>query len=230
MPKTKPTTVRQWLNEKLETGKTLDDSYSRRILKTAEKYGLDITLTQARGHGDITKHKSLPKDKITPITARFTPKEETSYQVGLKIISEMRRLKASGEDRSFDKTYEMFYQLKSFPKEADKKTVKSLVGNALTPKGYVKESDRLERNLIFYNKDGQYNVSVKGIEKARQISEYHQAVKLYRDKGDYSGLEQFKGKYVLDSQGRKRYFITDKKLMDRFIEFGETDFYEIYAA
>lgn len=230
MPKTKPTTVRQWLNEKLETGKTLNDSYSRRILKAAEKYGFDITLTQARGHGDIAKHKPLPKDKITPITARFTPKEGNCYRVGLDIIREMRRLNALGENRTFDQMYRIYSNFKSFPKEADKKTVKNLVRSALTPKGYVKESDRLERNLIFYNKEGQYNISVKGNEKARQISKYHQAVKLYRDKGDYSGLEQFKGKYVIDSQGKKRYFITDKRLLDRFIEFGETDFYEIYAA
>jgi hypothetical protein len=226
----KSQTIRQWLTNKLETGGTLNDSYSRRILRTAERYGLDITVSQARGHADVSKLKALPKEDIIPFTARFTDKENQNYKLGLKVISEMRRVKSLGEDRTFEQTYGIFSKLKSFPKDADKATVKKLVASALTPAGTARDTDRLERKMVFYNKEGQYEVTVRGIKKARLISDYHQAMKLYRDKGDYSELEKFKGKYVLNSQGKKRYFITDKKLLDRFIEFGETDFYDIYAS
>jgi hypothetical protein len=227
----KTRTVIQWLNERIESEKPLNDSYTRRVLKTAERYGLDITLKQARGHGDRAGLKLLPKARQVPITARFTEKEKLNYEIGRDIINEARRVKAQeGRILSFDQIYTQRHALPIFPKEADKRVIKGMVRSALTKDGYVKDHDFLEHTLKIHDSKGSYWVTVRGSKKRSLIGQYHNAVKHYRLTGDASELKKFKGKSFVDVYGKKHYFLTSTRILDRLIEFGDTDFLELYVS
>ena len=158
----------------------------------------------------------------------LTPSGRKHYQLGLKILAEARKL---DDTVSFD---DMFAKLKSkgYPyeyKNLQKNRVREFITSGIDEYGYIKVNDNVTRIMHFFNKDGRTVITIKGNKRAHHISRYWHAVKKYRDTGDYSGLEVYKGQYLLDVNGHKRYFITDKNLLKHFINFGETDFYEIYA-
>jgi len=160
----------------------------------------------------------------------LTPSGRKHYQLGLKILAEARKL---DDTVSFD---DMFTNIKSKSyayefRYIQKSRVAEFIASGIDEYGYIKADDNIIRIMNFANKNGRTVITIKGNKRAHHISRYWHAVKKYRDTGDYanSGLDVYKGQYLLDVHGNKRYFITDKNLLDRFIEFGEVDFYDIYA-
>ncbi|HEY3375344.1 MAG TPA: hypothetical protein VGK02_09805 [Candidatus Aquicultor sp.] len=222
-------TVRAWLEERIEHGKPLNDPYSRRVLKVSETYGLDISLKQARGHGELISARPQARSRQTPIFSRLTSKERTNYEIGFEMRDEAKRLaELSGKSVSFDEMFARRSESPLFSELADKRTIRELFRSALTPEGYFKQTDNLERPMFLYDRYGKYSITVKGARQASKIGDYHNAVKLFEQKGDASALEKFKGKYVTDSLGKRHRFITDRTILGRHIESGETDILHIY--
>jgi hypothetical protein len=160
------------------------------------------------------------------VLSTLTDSERKHYKAGLEIIARARQLP---NKVAFDEFFKSLKSENNAYKSLQKSKIKKFAESAIDNDGYIKDTDRIERQMKFFNKYGQVSITIRGNEKASLVAKYNNAIKKYRDTGDYSALADFKGKYVLDIYGRKRYFITHKKLLDRFIEVGETDFYDIYV-
>jgi hypothetical protein len=93
----------------------------------------------------------------------------------------------------------------------------------------VKPSDRLRRELTFYDSKGKTTLVTHSSRQATQIATYHNAVKAYLIFGDDTALRAFDGKSIT-VHGIRYPFLTDRRVLSRLARAGELNFLEIYAS
>jgi hypothetical protein len=93
----------------------------------------------------------------------------------------------------------------------------------------VKAFDRLLRVLQILSVSGPQEIAVNDSRQASQIGKHWNAVELYAQTGDASALRDFRGKYVIDANGKRVYFMTDLSELDRRASAGDLSFESLYA-
>jgi hypothetical protein len=83
--------------------------------------------------------------------------------------------------------------------------------------------------VLLYDPKGSFHVTVGSSAAATRIAEYHNALRWYLEKGDPSRLKAFAGKYVVDIEGKRHPFLTDRKAIDRLARPGQFGFESIYG-
>lgn len=89
--------------------------------------------------------------------------------------------------------------------------------------------DRLRRDLQIPTALGPISVPAHGSKKAREISNYLNAIALYLRNGDASKLERFKGK-TIRVRGQKLELITDQATLSALAFAGALQFDQLYAS
>lgn len=88
--------------------------------------------------------------------------------------------------------------------------------------------DRLERSVRLYDPKGSFHVTVGSSTTATRISDYHNAVRWFLETGDDSKLRKFSGGYVVDIEGNRHRFLTDRDAIRRLARAGQLGFESIY--
>jgi hypothetical protein len=113
------------------------------------------------------------------------------------------------------------------------RTVLRLAGPALIKgsngRWAAKKHDRLLRVLPLLNHQGLFEVAVRDSRQASVIGKYWNAVDSYHDTGDASGLREFRGKDVIDADGKRVPLLTDLRELDRLGSAGVLSFESLYA-
>ena len=89
--------------------------------------------------------------------------------------------------------------------------------------------DRLRRDLQIPTALGPTRVPIHGSKKAKEISNYLNAIALYLRKGDTSKLERFRGK-TIRVRGQKLELITDPATLSALALAGALQFDQLYAS
>lgn len=92
----------------------------------------------------------------------------------------------------------------------------------------VTPHDPLERRMLFYDRKGSYYVVVGSSTTATRISDYHNAIRRFLETGDFSHLRKFAGKYVVDVDGKRHSFLTDRNAIRGLARAGQFGFESIY--
>lgn len=95
----------------------------------------------------------------------------------------------------------------------------------------VRPTDKLLRVLVIPTKKEIREVATRDSRQATLVAEYWIAVHRYIDPEthDASALQKFKGKHVIDSNGRKVRLLTNMAELDRLAGAGKLSFETIYA-
>jgi hypothetical protein len=89
--------------------------------------------------------------------------------------------------------------------------------------------DRLLRVLVFPERKGLREVGVRDSRQASLLGKYWTAVERYRDTGDASALKEFRGKYIVDANGKRHRLLTDHRALDHLGSAGVLSFESLYA-
>jgi len=113
------------------------------------------------------------------------------------------------------------------------KEIVRLGGSALRrmPSGRyaAKAKDNLLRVLSLPGRRGLREIAFDDSREASLVGKYWDAVGLYIQTGDASGLREFRGKSVRDANGRRIDLLTDLDELDRLGSAGVLSFESIYA-
>ena len=93
----------------------------------------------------------------------------------------------------------------------------------------VRPTDKLLRVLVIPTKKGLREVATTDSRQAHAVSEYWIAVNRYLDTGDASALQNFRGKRIVDANGKRVPLLTDLAELDRLGNAGVLSFETIYA-
>ncbi len=154
----------------------------------------------------------MPKvPKRTPKPSSMTGYQRERYEAALHTLSLMRRHKKSISEaaREAGTTPETVVR---YARPALKRAQGRWVSQP---------RDRLERRMLMYDPSGSYHVEVRSSTTATRIGDYHNAVRRFVESGDDSKLRSFAGKYVVDVEGRRHYFLTDPADIRRLARAGQ---------
>jgi hypothetical protein len=93
----------------------------------------------------------------------------------------------------------------------------------------AKASDRLLRVLVILTHRGQQEIALRDSRQATVLGKYWDAVQKYRDTGDASGLQKFRGTHITDMGGVRFLLITELNELDRLGSAGFLSFESFYA-
>jgi hypothetical protein len=93
----------------------------------------------------------------------------------------------------------------------------------------AKKSDRLLRVLRLPSREGLIDIGVGDSRQATVIGKYWNAVDLYINTGDDSGLHAFQGKHIIDADEKSVLLMTDVRELDRLGSAGNLSFESLYA-
>jgi hypothetical protein len=93
----------------------------------------------------------------------------------------------------------------------------------------AKPHDRLLRVLVIPTRKGLREIGVRDSRQASLLGKYWTAVDRYRDTGDASALREFRGKYIIDTDGKQHRLLTDLRALDRLGSAGVLSFETLYA-
>jgi hypothetical protein len=82
--------------------------------------------------------------------------------------------------------------------------------------------------MRLYDLKGTYKFEVGSSEVATRISNYLRAIDAFKVTGNDSELRAFAGKYIVDLDGQRHYFLTDPAAIRRLARAGELGFESIY--
>ncbi len=85
----------------------------------------------------------------------------------------------------------------------------------------------IARKMNILAPDGPEPIEVEGIRRARTISRHLTAVG--RRKTDPAALAGFRGRYVIDTSGRRHAFLTDPRALDRLERAGQLAIDDAYS-
>jgi hypothetical protein len=115
----------------------------------------------------------------------------------------------------------------------DPRTVQQLAGTALRKRRNgrwaAKKYDRLLRVLPLPTSKGSVEVAVRDSRQSSIIGRYWNAVDRYRDTGEASALREFRGKQIIDADGKRVRLLTDLHELDRLGSAGNLSFESFYA-
>jgi hypothetical protein len=113
------------------------------------------------------------------------------------------------------------------------RTVQRHAGAALrkTSRGTytARRSDRLLRVLVIPTPDGLAEIATMDSRAATVVAEYWNAVNLYLETGDDTGLARFRGQSIIDAQGDPVPLLTDLDELERLGSAGVLSFQSLYA-
>jgi hypothetical protein len=87
----------------------------------------------------------------------------------------------------------------------------------------------LLRALVIPTRKGLREIGIRDFHQASLLGKYWTAVERYRDTGDASALREFRGKYILDANGKRFRLLTDLRALDRLGSAGVLSFESLYA-
>jgi hypothetical protein len=93
----------------------------------------------------------------------------------------------------------------------------------------AKAKDHLLRALRILTPEGRGEILLRGSEQATQLAEYWNAVDRYRDTGDSSRLDSYRGQYIKDANGTPVPLLTDHAAIDLLGSAGLLSFESIYT-
>jgi hypothetical protein len=115
-----------------------------------------------------------------------------------------------------------------------RRTMISLGGSALLKlkngRYVVKAHDRLLRVVVVVsNRKGLVEIATRDSRQASKAGKHSAAIQRYLETGDASTLKHFKGKYIIDSNGKRVTLMTDLQKLDRLGSAGVLSFESLYA-
>lgn len=189
--------------------------YVARIERTHARYPT-ATLGQLRRHPGTGRSplSGVPRAATSRVPSSYlTSKERLARRRALEVVSEARRGKGS-------------LSKLARARGMSPKTVRRASG-AFRKRGgrwVPTRSDRVERWLKSYEKGTRVEVLVRDSRTASLLSRYANAVGLYRETGDPSGLAEFNGRTYRDAHGAVHTFETDPAALRDAFERSESDF------
>lgn len=93
----------------------------------------------------------------------------------------------------------------------------------------AKPHDSLLRVLVRATRKGLREIGVRDSRQASLLGRYWTAVERYRDTGDTSALREYRGKYIIDTNGKRHRLLTDLRTLDRLGSAGVLSFETLYA-
>lgn len=112
-------------------------------------------------------------------------------------------------------------------------TVRRLVGSALRKQRNgryaARPTDRLLRVLVIPILEGLREIALRDSRQATVLANYWIAVHIYLETGDAAELQKFKGKRIVDANGKRVPLLTDLAALDRLGNAGVLSFETIYA-
>jgi hypothetical protein len=93
----------------------------------------------------------------------------------------------------------------------------------------ARPNDRLLRVLVIPTRKGLREIGVRDFRQASLLGRYWTAVEAYRDTGDASALREFRGKHIIDANGKRFRLLTDLRALDRLGSAGVLSFESLYA-
>jgi hypothetical protein len=93
----------------------------------------------------------------------------------------------------------------------------------------AKKHDSLLRVLPIPTRNGLREVGTQDSRQSTVIGKYWNAVGRYRDTGDASALREFRGKYIIDGDGKRMRLMTNLHELDRLGSAGVLSFETLYA-
>jgi len=94
----------------------------------------------------------------------------------------------------------------------------------------AKAFDRLLRVLVIPTRKELREIGVRDSRQSTLVAEYWSAVERYLATGDVSALRKFRGKHIIDSNGRRIPLLTNRGELDRLGSAGVFSFESIYAS
>jgi hypothetical protein len=93
----------------------------------------------------------------------------------------------------------------------------------------ARPNDHLLRVLVIPTQKGLIEIGLRDSRQASLLGKYWTAVDRYRDTGDASALREFRGKYLIDADGKRVRLLTDLRALDRLGSAGVLSFESLYA-
>jgi hypothetical protein len=93
----------------------------------------------------------------------------------------------------------------------------------------AKPHDRLLRVLVIATRKGLSEIGLRDSRQASRLGKYWTAVERYRDTGDALALREFRGKYIIDTIGKRVRLLTDRRALDHLGSAGVLSFETLYA-
>ena len=93
----------------------------------------------------------------------------------------------------------------------------------------AKTIDLILRVLVIPSRKGLREIGVRDSRQASLLGTFWTAVDRYRDTGDASALREFRGKYIIDTDGKRHRLLTDLRALDRLGSAGVLSFESLYA-
>jgi hypothetical protein len=93
----------------------------------------------------------------------------------------------------------------------------------------AKTNDHILRVLHIPTRKGLREIGVRDSGQASLLGRYWTAVEQHRDTGDASALREFRGKYIIDTNGKQHRLLTDLSTLDRLGSAGLLSFETLYA-
>ena len=164
------------------------------------------------------KKKFVPPRTVEQFFAMSEPDRDLWSDIG-QIVSEMR------DGASRRKASQKF--------GLDPRTVQDLARPALRKlrngRWAARSHDRLLRVLLIPTRKGLSEIGLRDSRQASLLGRYWTAVERYRDTGDASVLREFRGKYIIDINGKQHRLLTDLPTLDRLGSAGLLSFETLYA-
>lgn len=117
--------------------------------------------------------------------------------------------------------------------DLDPRTVRRFAGPGLRKlrngRWVARNNDHLLRVLVIPTLQGLSEIGLRDFRQASLLGKYWTAVERYRDTGDASALREFRGKYIIDSTGKRIRLLTDLRALDRLGSAGVLSFESVYA-
>jgi len=115
----------------------------------------------------------------------------------------------------------------------DPRTVRRLAGSALRRRSSgryaAKARDQILRVLPIPSPGGVAEIATNDSRESTELGEYWNAVQLFLDTGDSSGLERFEGQTITNTRGEKVPLLTDLDELERLGDAGVLSFESLYA-
>ena len=94
----------------------------------------------------------------------------------------------------------------------------------------AKPNDHLFRAVIVVSQSrGPVEVATRNFREASKAGKHSAAVQRYLETGDDSALRRFRGKYIIDAEGKRVALLTDTDELDRLGSAGELSFESLYV-
>lgn len=89
--------------------------------------------------------------------------------------------------------------------------------------------DELPRRMLFLTDRGYISIVVKNSDDATLIAQYFNEVRQFLTPSSSFSFDEFEGDWI-ESEGRRYYFVTDAKTINRLARAGVLSFLDIYAS